>query len=1478
MVITKKIIVGSSAVGVTVVSILAYLLTIPGIIITTSGDIKCDGTIANPCVSYFNITSTNFTLKFFNVSKQKMNFAPDIKDYTIYKLTSTGKWTSTKFPINMTKGTLYQFKVIGYKNTPTQRVKWGVEFGDAIADPWWDVNYANKRLYSVFNPSATDSWFPILVNVTVLTNFQADLKDFRSVDSIETNGLKYNYEAKVGTSYALFTVKPNSTGVRAGKNESIYIYYNYASAVNSSTPKDVWNVTAHYTFDTNGKDDTFVNNLTTTGTPVFLNDRSCQFGNCYYTDNSANYFTGSITAITPVTVCIWLNRTGHVGDNMLVNWGAAGGDVLMADSYNDHGFDCSAGPWGRWIGGEMAFLKWYHVCCVYTATTASIYVNGTLKGGPDSYSLGLGSNTINVGRGIAPYTQTYWGEWDEFTIFNTTLSANQVMAFYQSYNMSNYVLGVEESPVVAPTWVIMNGVAPNGTFTYPITPFCTGSSMCTMWRNNTNVTSTNNTAISLGAGDYNFTASITGNQTTAILRINPSKTSSILLLNGTDSDKNVIFYNQYIKNQVANFTVSLNVSGKTVGLASNYTGFVTVTGTTPLANYTNLTALNTWNITGYFDGDANYTGSSATHYFIVAGRSECPVPSPIILNETNSTYNMNNSIDTLVATYCINIAAENVTVDCHGYHMTNLATSDYGIYSVCPSGICYNNTIIRNCNITNWANDIVMTKVAYPYLFNNIGQTTSDLTIAFSTTWYATVKDFTSIDSVNGIDVGTYYSTYENITSLGTGTNGLVIFGSVRNNTIKNCTVKGKDSGIEFSGTKGYNNTISNCSFSNNTIGIDFFGEGALVSNNNTATNSTFYNNTYGIRLLEQSIIFNNIFYNNTASFLAAGFLTTNNRIYNNLFNDTIYLNNSGYWGINYWNSTKQIGTRIYDVTENGTSAWVGGNYWTNSTKNGYSDTCVDYGGDYICDIPFNLTVGSTLQYDYAPLGRLYQEPKASTVNLWLNNTAGDYLTIYGSQVNATAVSNTTGLPLTLKVNNTEYGTGYGKFIFYLNRSELANATYNITADWAGNLSHYGSSASYYLRINKDSATLYLALNGTEGNITMGHGSVSNATGWKTAWLGNFTLWRNNSIVSSTLTGNTASQIVALGIGTWNYTVDLINQNYSAPSVTRWLIVKNISISVMMPETKIISFNATTADSNVDNDWWSMSTSAHNAADPFIVITGGFKFYTGEYDYANPRNIWQKFNSSNLPYFDYADLNLYQNPLTTAYYSVYGCNTTNPCQTQLFYSSNQSWGWNLTWDSQPEYDNYIIDQRNFTTNTNGWRNWNVTNHLKSVLKNTTFMLRIPMLNISKKGMNFTSGLPNTDLAYYPYISARVTKYLINESSCSYSPTCYQNGTFTPKGQTSTQWMFNVSNIAGNIFNMSAYWSPVLPSCMNHYLSTNSTFERLVDFNVTNSTSIKIINNFAIGTNQTFWGFFELRNCTVGTTLNSTLIFTSSWGT
>jgi PGF-pre-PGF domain-containing protein len=93
-----------------------------------------------------------------------------------------------------------------------------------------------------------------------------------------------------------------------------------------------------------------------------------------------------------------------------------------------------------------------------------------------------------------------------------------------------------------------------------------------------------------------------------IYTVSKSSSEMQLYLNETRDDE------AYLQNKTANITVVLNVQNKYVNLTSNMSGWVLQTGVTPLINYTNLTTLGSFNMTGYWLGDENYTADSESWF------------------------------------------------------------------------------------------------------------------------------------------------------------------------------------------------------------------------------------------------------------------------------------------------------------------------------------------------------------------------------------------------------------------------------------------------------------------------------------------------------------------------------------------------------------------------------------------------------------------------------------------------------------------------------------------------------------------------------------------------------------------------------------------------------------------------------------------------------------------------------------------------
>ncbi len=169
--------------------------------------------------------------------------------------------------------------------------------------------------------------------------------------------------------------------------------------------------------------------------------------------------------------------------------------------------------------------------------------------------------------------------------------------------------------------------AGNGTYPHSTTTTCTedsGEAAGNLYRNQSSATE-NNTAITLGANTYEYICNLSSTEnyssasTSSILTISKAPTNISLYLNGSENNAS------YTQNVTGNFTVLVNVSDLTVNLTSNYTGFIQQNGTTSIINYTNLsTTGNWWNLTGWTDGNANYSASSRTYYFNASSGAPAP--------------------------------------------------------------------------------------------------------------------------------------------------------------------------------------------------------------------------------------------------------------------------------------------------------------------------------------------------------------------------------------------------------------------------------------------------------------------------------------------------------------------------------------------------------------------------------------------------------------------------------------------------------------------------------------------------------------------------------------------------------------------------------------------------------------------------------------------------------------------------------------
>ena len=513
------------------------------------------------------------------------------------------------------------------------------------------------------------------------------------------------------------------------------------------------------------------------------------------------------------------------------------------------------------------------------------------------------------------------------------------------------------------------------------------------------------------------------------------------------------------------------------------------------------------------------------HMLLIEAAKGIDISGCSVLDTAGATYLLNTSITDSSATACMNISANNVTLDCQGHTIDGDDVADYGIY-VSRSVATTTNITIKNCTLSDWNTTNIYLQNASENTLKNITSESSpgygfyldysnnnlieNVTAKYNyyglyirNSKYNRIENSTLVDnnaSVSSVDFYLYadFDEYCNnkLTNI-VGSGGLPIefyntssttisdkelselfLCNVDNSLIKNITIKNvtaktqlnngifirrtensnfTDLNVSYTAFGIYPGVVNNLRIENSTLEDNGrMGLALYYVNNSIFKNLTFRNNCHTDdegSILVYDEVYNNSFENITilgtidaqailleydvvnnsfdnlnletnytagwcrgATFCLYSSGVKNNTIknskvkgyrvldmenspsgnifYNNLFNASTHP--PIYWlgeiGVNYWNTTRQAGDRIYSL---GTE--IGGNYWTNSTGNGYSDTCTDANKDGFCDSGYILDPGQTgNNTDYLPLSDEYVAGWPPLTITWESPTPA----------NATATSN----------------------------------------------------------------------------------------------------------------------------------------------------------------------------------------------------------------------------------------------------------------------------------------------------------------------------------------------------------------------------------------------------------------------------------------------------------------------------------------
>ena len=222
-----KIRAGVAVAVTTIVGFFVLLSSLYGFtIVDLTGDISCEGTYENPCISEFEVRNPNaYVVDVYSKDQVKLDFSPDIKDYALFvpdgRCSATGKcacdledgsrlgfedWRCVDFT-NKTKprkDKVYNFRfprystthflLAGIKNNPSDEIKWTFGTNEEELDPVWlsasEIRYTPNTKTICRNGRCVQTIYGDIRYV-----FEDKMwKDISEARSLKSSGIKVNIE------------------------------------------------------------------------------------------------------------------------------------------------------------------------------------------------------------------------------------------------------------------------------------------------------------------------------------------------------------------------------------------------------------------------------------------------------------------------------------------------------------------------------------------------------------------------------------------------------------------------------------------------------------------------------------------------------------------------------------------------------------------------------------------------------------------------------------------------------------------------------------------------------------------------------------------------------------------------------------------------------------------------------------------------------------------------------------------------------------------------------------------------------------------------------------------------------------------------------------------------------------------------------------------------------------------------------------
>ncbi len=874
---------------------------------------------------------------------------------------------------------------------------------EVVLDPtWWNSSWKTRQLVHTDSGDVGSIFTDFLTYVKLdnstgtYTDMQADWDDLRFVGIDNTTEFKYHIENYTST---VAHVWVNIPSVSSSANTSFWAFWNNSGASNNEDEANTYN--SNY-FSVHHLADTFLdstsNDVDGTGTNMANATGKIAGGDEF--DGTAYIAFGFDAFDTPLssggfTIEMWAKRgimTGSTDHQMF------SGEGYVNVQYDDNipgveGYNYDGGN-DYVTGSDINEGEWYYIVMTHNTSHIDLYINGTGTGPVASTNPSMSpSDRENLFGTFFALSLFYNGTLDEVRISDIKRNDDWILASYESDRNDFLTFGTPEvggdEGGYTPISLTLNHPT-NTTYVYE-----------TIWINGT-CNENCNATYSLNGGANQSIANTTTSfsQSLGILSEGSGKTVDVYVVNSTNSSdtdsSSVTFTVDYCNNPASgDWTIS--------------------SGTTQKCEDENITLDANLKIYGTF---------SLNNTTIWINSDTCA--------EHGLTVYDGGCLETRNETHIRSEDNEEVTNSASHYmyfHVENGATLDI------------NDTTIQDIGCgDSWAGEGV------PFKTRGLWINASDTYIGYSTIKYTWSVIYYS-DAIDGVmEYTEIYGGYgEGIATFGENYTGITSTESAHNLTFTNLTVHRIERGFcygcfgdtydiyinNMTCNKTYEGAISlsdghdlivdggeffdTTSFAHVKCGVNIFG-GCVVKNAKihsfssghygstpyeeafwvksgtnglNVTNCEIYTGTEAFEIdgdISNFYVYNNNFYSITYLFdFDINDINTFN-IWNNLLNTTNYIVGVSS-SLNYWNTTNQTGTRITGLPGS-QPGYIGGNYYTNSTGNGYSDTCADTDGDGYCDANYTMDANNI---DYLAYSDAYGTVDVTAPTYSSNSTNSTY-------------------------------------------------------------------------------------------------------------------------------------------------------------------------------------------------------------------------------------------------------------------------------------------------------------------------------------------------------------------------------------------------------------------------------------------------------------------------------------------------------